>query len=291
MILRRTIAAYASQLRENMGIGENAAIGHLVHHIKEAGYEYLEESFGDEFSGFSQSLGGGKYLIGFNREHLWSIKFQRFTLSHELGHLTIPEHRRILDNTGLHRSKSEFQSQDPIEREADYFAICFLTPRKSFQDAMKHKEYTKDTIFGLSEKFGISAYATILRFIELTDQSCTLIVSNSTGMIEYERRSNRMKESCQQNFLAGKKIKETTLTFDYIKGRKGENSCTVSLREWFEDLPEEIEIDATESVIDLGYNNKYLTLLTPHVTDVDEYSRDWESPRSFPKHGGRPSTY
>ena len=106
--------------------------------------------------------------------------------------------------------------------------------------------------------------------MELTKLSCTLVVCNADGFIEYEKRSDRMKETYKQEFLSRKPVKETTLTFDYIKGRKEEESCTVSLREWFDDLPDGVDVEATESVIELGYNGKFLTLLTPHVGDLDE---------------------
>lgn len=269
MSLRQSIASHAAQLRESMVIGSNEVIGDIVGQIKEAGYHYMENSFGDEFSGFSKALGGGNYLIGFNHDHFWSDKFHRFTISHELGHITIPEHRQLLEKEGLHQSKSEFQSRDRIEREADYFAICFLAPKKAFQTAMKYKEYTRETIFDLSEHFGISSYATVLRFIELTDLACTLVVCNREGLIEYEQRSDRMKETYKQDFLNRKQVKETTLTYDYINGYKEESTCTTPLSEWFDELP--IEIEATESVIELGYNGKFLTLLILHVPDLEEF--------------------
>ena len=275
MSLRQSIAVHAAQLRENMAIGDSEVIGDIVDHIQDAGYRYMEKSFGDEFSGFSQVLRDGNFLIGFNRDHFWSDKFHRFTLSHELGHITIPEHRKILETEELHRSKSEFQSRDRIEREADYFAICFLAPKKAFQAAMKYKEYTKETILGLSEHFGISSYAAVLRFIELTDFACTLVVCNEEGLIEYEQRSDRMKETYKQDFLSRKQVKGTTLTYDYINGRQEEDTCPILLNEWFDDLP--IEIEATESVIELGYNGKFLTLLTPHIPNLDEFIAENES--------------
>ena len=269
MSLRQSIAAHAARLRENMAISDNEVIGDIVDQIREAGYRYMEESFGDEFSGFSRALGDGSYLIGFNRDHFWSDKFHRFTLSHELGHITIPRHRQILEAEGLHPSKSEFQSKDPIEREADYFAICFFAPRQAFQMEMRYKEYTKETIFDLSKHFGISPYAAVLRFMELTDLACTLVVCTEEGLIEYEQRSERMKETYKQDFLSKKQVKRTSLTYDYINGRKEEDVCTVSLGEWFDDLP--VEVEATESVIELGYNGKFLTLLIPHIPDLEEF--------------------
>ena len=269
---RQLTATYAARLRDDMDIGTNEVVGNIVEQVRKAGYQYMEESFGDDFSGFSKALGGGNYLIGFNKDLCKSEYFRRFTISHELGHITIPWHRRILEREGIHSSKSEFQSRESIEREADYFAVCFLAPKKAFQIAMKYKEFTKETMSQLSKYFGISTYATVLRFMELTDLSCTLVVCNKSGFIEYERRSNRMKETYKQDFITKKEVKDTTLTYDYINGRKNEESSTIALGEWIDDL--QTEIEATESVIELGYNDKFLTLLVPHVPDFEESTVD-----------------
>ncbi len=273
---RQLTATYAARLRDDLGVGDNDIIGDIIDLVRKAGYQYIEDSFGDEFSGFSKALGGGQYLIGFNKDQYWSKSFHRFTISHELGHVTIPWHRRILEREGRHRSKSEFQSKQPIEREADYFAVCFLAPRKAFKLVMKHKEFTKESIFSISEHFEISAYATVLRFMELTDLACTLVVCNKEGIIEYERRSDRMKETYRQDFLKKKQVKDTTLTYDYINGRTKEESSIVPLSEWFDDLPDANEIQATESVIKLGYNNKFLTMLVPHIPDLEDYNAESE---------------
>ena len=115
----------------------------------------------------------------------------------------------------------------------------------------------------------------MLRFIELTDFACTLVVCNEEGLIEYEQRSDRMKETYKQEFLSRKQVKGTTLTYDYINGRQEEDTCPILLNEWFDDLP--IEIEATESVIELGYNGKFLTLLTPHIPNLDEFIAENES--------------
>ncbi len=267
MISHLRIAKHATDLRSDMGIGDAEVIGDIVSQIRQSGYDYVQEPFGSDFSGFSQSLGNGRYLIGFNTSHFWSKSFRRFTISHELGHITIPSHRRILDSGGRHRSKSEFRSNEPIEREADYFAICFLAPKKAFQLAMKYKECTKETVLELSACFGISTYASVLRFIELTDLACTLLVCNKDGFIDYERRSNRMKELYQQDFLTKRPVGDATLTYDNISGRNGVDTCEIPLNAWFDGLPDEIK--ATESVIALEYNRKFLTLVVPHLSDLD----------------------
>lgn len=273
---RQLTATYAARLRDDLEISENDVIGNIVDLVRKAGYQYIEDSFGNEFSGFSKSLGEGQYLIGFNKDHYWNQFFHRFTISHELGHVTIPWHRRILEREGQHRSRSEFQSKQPIEREADYFAVCFLAPRKAFKLAMKYKEFTKESIFNLSNHFKISVYATVLRFMELTDLACTLVVCNKEGIVEYERRSDRMKETYRQDYLNKKRVKESTLTYDYIRGRTAEESSVIPLSEWLDDLDALSDVQATESVIKLGYNDKYLTMLVPHVPDLDEYTAESE---------------
>ena len=61
----------------------------------------------------------------------------------------------------------------------------------------------------------------------------------------------------------------TTLTSDWCKGIKDECTCTILLSDWYRDL--EGEVKATESVIDLGYNDKLLTLIEPEVSDISAY--------------------
>ncbi len=60
----------------------------------------------------------------------------RFTAGHELGHWVLHEtditQHRDLPIKGLERETS-----DPLEREADHFAACFLMPRKYVADQFK----------------------------------------------------------------------------------------------------------------------------------------------------------
>jgi Zn-dependent peptidase ImmA (M78 family) len=259
------IIEYARQRREDLGIGVNETIGDIVELIRKAGYAYMESSFGKNFSGFSQYLGGYNFLIGFNTDcSSWGINFRRFTLSHELGHVTIPEHVEILTQEKLHRSVAEYRSQEVIEREADYFAINFLAPEKQFQQKIKNKGFLRDTIFEISDHFKISLYAAILRYLELTDQPCALIASNRKGYIRYEKRSTKMQRFLNHTFLYNQPIPPNSLTREYLKGRKRLHVREYPLNEWYRELryaEDDIEVGITESVIELGYNKMFLTLL------------------------------
>lgn len=259
-------------LRDNIGLSYDEPIGNIDDLVREAGYEYVEESFNDDFSGFSKSLGGGNYLIGFNSDHFWNESFRRFTISHELGHLSLPEHRIILDRTIMHRSKPEFSSADGIEKEADLFAINLLAPKITLLKIAKHKKFSAETIRNVADYFQISLYAAALRFIETTDLCCSLVVCNKNGYIEFEKRSQKLQSSLRHSYLYRQKINPATFTFNHIQGDSNTESATTSLNDWYQNLPVDIKTD--ESVLDLTYNNKVLVLLEPHVSNIDEYIRE-----------------
>ena len=274
MIPKHSVAVDANQLRTNLEMGMDEIVKDIVVLTQRAGYDYMEESFGPEFStfsGFSLNLGPNDYRVGFNSDHFGrGAAFHRFTVSHELGHLSISAHRQLLDGEILHRSQSErFRSTNPIEREADYFAVCFLAPAQAFRKASHPFDYNREAVFTLSELFGISPYSAVLRFIELTDLACTLVVSNADSTIDYEWPSGKMKDEFGYRSLRDEPVPLSTLTADFINGNTGEDTCTIKLNDWFGDL--DVDVEATESVIELGYNGKFLTLLTPHAGDLESY--------------------
>jgi Zn-dependent peptidase ImmA (M78 family) len=48
--------------------------------------------------------------------------FQRFSISHELGHYFLPGHVDQILTEGVHVSRAGFITADPYELEADHFA-------------------------------------------------------------------------------------------------------------------------------------------------------------------------
>ncbi len=265
------IAIHAQHLRDNVGLGAAEPIADIDLVIKKAEFHYMEDHFGDEFSGFCRKVVAGQYLIGFNIDHHWNNGFRRFTLSHELGHLSLPHHLEMLDSGDVHKSKPEFQSRDPIEQEADVFAINFLAPKRAVAEQTKHGDFSRESVRHLSNYFGISYLAAARRFVEATDLACVLIVSNQSGHIEYEIRSDAFQAALGfYPFLHKQTISSCSVTSDFVRGNKKENDCDVYLCDWYPDLVTDVK--ATESVLELGYNSRYLTLLTPHETDFESGS-------------------
>jgi hypothetical protein len=67
---------------------------------------------------------GDTYGIAY-ATHIDSPGFQRFSISHELGHYFLPGHLdAILGNRDVHESHAGFASADRYELEADHFAAA-----------------------------------------------------------------------------------------------------------------------------------------------------------------------
>jgi Zn-dependent peptidase ImmA (M78 family) len=58
----------------------------------------------------------------------FGLEVMRFTAAHELGHWQLHE-TEVIQHRDLPIIGLERETRDPLEREADYFAACFLMPR------------------------------------------------------------------------------------------------------------------------------------------------------------------
>jgi Predicted Zn peptidase len=264
-------ANHAKDFREEIGLKEKDVVGDIVQLItKTAGYEYEENNFSEPFYGCSEYKGSGIFKISYNLKFNWNEAFKRFTLAHEIGHISI--HQEYLREHILHRCFSHDQFIKPMEIEADYFAANFLAPSNECLRLISNKEFTPEAIRFLSTYFNISTYAAGLRFIDLTDLICTLIIFNDNGKTEFERRSPRMEEMLKPFFIPYVRksvIHENTLAYEFVSGKRESETCTSELNFWQPKLPKKVE--TTESIIDLGFNGKFMALLTPTIPNLDEY--------------------
>jgi hypothetical protein len=261
-------SSQACDFREELGLKENDIVGDLVQLIKDtAGYEYEESTYSEPFYGCSEYIGNGQFKISYNLRFNWNETFKRFTLAHELGHISL--HQQYLREHILHRCYTQDQFIKQMEIDADCFAGNFLAPPKPCYKLISKLEFTPQAIKQIAEHFNISTYAAALRFIELTDLTCTFIVCNKTGNTEYERRSSRMLAEFQHAFVFKTKIHSHTLTYEFINGKRDNNCCESKMNYWHSSLPKDIPV--TECVLDLGYNDKFMTLITPRIGNINEY--------------------
>lgn len=126
--------------------------------------------------------------------HLKNPGFERFSIAHELGHYFLeghPEH--LLPGDGsVHESRAGFASDDPYEREADYFASGLLMPSGPFERELRRLDDGLDAVLALAERCGTSRTATAIRYASLTRGGVGVIVSRGET-VEFAFLSEAMK--------------------------------------------------------------------------------------------------
>lgn len=255
-------ANHAIEFRAELGLKDEDVVEDIISLITEtAGYEYEENFDEDTYYAFSEYKGSGMFKICYNKRFNWNITFKRFTLAHELGHISL--HHEYLREHILHRCYTGDQFIKKMEIEADIFAANFLAPSNAVLQFISGLDFTPNSISLVASHFNISTYAAALRFIELTELTCSFIVSNKGCRTEYERRSPMMKSSFENPYVYKTKIHPKTLTYDFIHGKRDKNCCTSLMSYWYPDIDDNVRVK--ECIIDLGYNDKFMTLISPEL--------------------------
>ena len=260
------LANEAKGLREQLGYNQLTPIDDLEQLIKDSGHFVLKESFGNEFSAACIHQSGEQFLIVLNADQMWNDRYKRFTLAHELGHISLIEHLAEMQrNGGKLETRAEFRSDKLIEREADLFAVNFLAPVQLFNKLSDGAEFDKASLYRIAESLNLSIMSTAFRFVRLSSLVCSLIISNnSSSRIRFEFRSNNFKELGFLPFLSSGAIPKDTLTHDVINHQNTSHKDEVILlNHWYPDLKK--KVNCNESVFQLGYNDTTITMLS--VTD------------------------
>ncbi|WP_084163992.1 ImmA/IrrE family metallo-endopeptidase [Olivibacter sitiensis] len=117
----------------------------------------------------------------------------RFSLSHELAHYYINEHRIGLQS-GLLEPHTSFtdgkNKNDPIELEADYFAGCLLMPFKKLYYFDVVKKFSLEKIRAISESFKVSLLAAAIRYCQTCSHELMIVVSRNNVVEWYDRNSH-----------------------------------------------------------------------------------------------------
>jgi hypothetical protein len=185
----------------------------------------------------------------------------RFSLSHELGHYFIEEHRRIIQEQRVHNSIGAFTSVgDRIENEADKFASALLIPAFAVETAVGSRRFLDlAAILVLANKCQASAQATAFRYVRLAQEPCLAIVSRN-GKILYSFSSD---EADAQGFkwLGNRDVPEksaaTRCMNSQTSGILADNAHTV---DWFSERRAAAKL--WEESVHLGKSGYVLTLLT-----------------------------
>ena len=215
--------------------------------------------------------------------HLENEGFERFSVAHELGHYFLPGHPEHVLSQGAHQSHAGFASNDPYEREADFFAASLLLPPVLFRAAAAREAEGLDAVTQLSLLCKTSLTATAISYARESHAAVAVILSTN-GVVNCCFQSNAMKAAKVGWLKPGTTVPNSTETLllscdsDRVLAADCASS-SVDLDLWFEDAPRLI---ANEEAIGLGRYGKVLTLL--HCQRLTARSEEIETEEDEEEH-------
>jgi predicted transcriptional regulator len=198
--------------------------------------------------------------------------FQRFSVSHELGHYFLEGHAEAVLKMGAHLSRAGFDSDDRYEREADLFAASLLMPEGAFRNAMRSAGSGMEAVERLASSAQTSLTATAFRFQELT-RDALAVIQATDGLIDVCFYSDRFKGLGKLPFLKrGTPLPHGTITSQFHRDKtsilRGEGAEErTAFADWFG-----IDgVEVREQVKGLGSYGKTLTILSSEVKSEDDF--------------------
>ena len=202
--------------------------------------------------------------------------FQRFSVSHELGHYFLDGHIDQLLKAGVHVSRAGFVTADPFELEADHFAAGLLMPEMAFRKEMENHEPGLAAVDALAACCITSRTATAIRYAELSRAAIAVIVSTG-GVIDYCFMSDAMKTLPKLSWLR----KGTRLPIGTAAARLADEPDQVragttaadetDVRDW---LGGATKASVSEESVGLGGYGKVLTVLSSDAIGREEEDED-----------------
>lgn len=140
--------------------------------------------YGDCFDGLLEHRQGRFHIFAnLDRVERADSPRARFTMGHELGHYFIDEHRNALA-MGLapaHPSICEYESDLPVEREADHFASSLLMPSTRFRKLAEKTPRGLEGILTIAEDFRTSVTSTAIKYAKSDIVPCAVIKWSKEG--------------------------------------------------------------------------------------------------------------
>ena len=179
---------------------------------------------------------------------------KRFAIGHEIGHYVLHVGTQLIfcNEEDMYIWKGE-KTQ---EIEANQFAASLLMPREIFIRFIKPGQPTFDIISELAEKFRTTLTATALRYVDICNEPCALVVSKD-GFIKWYRKSGNFSFHAK----VGEKLNPDTFAFDFFDGvNLPTNPDKVPAQAWLKgDIDDEAEV--VEHSVSLDYYGIVLSLL------------------------------
>jgi len=154
------------------------------------------KSFSSNFEGALMKRPGTTEWGIFYNSSISSIGRKNFTLAHELGHYLL---HRSKNPESILCQRSDMWTWDSdyglMEAEANQFASYLLMPRDDFEMQTKHfKRPHVEDFQTISERYGVSITAAILKWLEHTPRRAMIVVSRD-GFVDWAWSSKPLLKS------------------------------------------------------------------------------------------------
>lgn len=206
---------------------------------------------------------GNEFAIAY-ATHIDNEPFQRFSVSHELGHYFLPGHvDAVIGANGIHESRAGGTSSNRYEIEADHFAASFLMPRHLFFPALKGAGQGLAAVENLATLCRTSLHSTAIRYAQCTRDFVAIVVSVG-NRIDHCFMSEALKTVDGIDWIRKREaLPRNTQTFAFNQNaenvrRAVRTDGTSNLQDWFGGRH---SIEISEDVIGLGSYGKTLTVL------------------------------
>jgi len=216
---------------------------------------------------------GNEFAIGF-ATHIDNEAFQRYSVSHELGHYFLPGHGdAVMDARGVHESRAQYASKDRYEMEADGFAAGLLMPRHLFFPALERAGSGLAAVETLATLCKTSLHATAIRFAQCSRDPVAVVVTTGKR-IDHCFMSEALKGVKDIDWLRKREaIPADTPTSHFNQDAENVRRArrveeTSNLQQW---LGGQRSIEISEDVVGLGSYGRTLTVLYDiDIPDNDE---------------------
>ncbi|MCH8156371.1 MAG: ImmA/IrrE family metallo-endopeptidase [Nitrospinae bacterium] len=226
-----------------------------------------------------------KKLIVVNSD-IREIGRKNFTAAHEIGHWCLDVN--LMNGKPFICKKEEVGFQEysakSCEKLADEFASEFLMPRKLFKELMADCPPAWNEIERLSEHCKTSLLATAIKFMQLTEHFCVLVVNDKNGRISYFRPSRYFYQYIDMN---SRKVKPESFAFKALNGGEVPTTfCLTKAENWLSDYGINPDPEILEWSLPLNSYGKVLTILWDETKQPAAFQGDkvsslgdiWEPP-------------
>lgn len=200
---------------------------------------------------------------------------KRFTIAHEIGHYTLPEHITA-ENTMFQCSDDQlnaFGKNKTKEVEANIFASELLMPEQIFKPRVSGKDITKKLISNLTEEFQTSLSATCIKLINCKDEYS--VVCSVDSQIKWFCKGTEFPYYLNVN--PGTPVHQDSFAYHFFKTTKThENFYEVPVEAWVDDRRANDSTMLREMVLGIPSYNMALSFLYVEKNDDYDISEDGE---------------